>query len=60
MAERVREAWPAARRESGLDRRTLAAIDAHMATVPVLTGRKAVAPGRARTAVNDEVQPEIA
>jgi serine/threonine-protein kinase HipA len=60
MAERVREAWPAAKRDSDLDRRTLAAIDAHMATVPILTGRKTVVSRRARPAANDEAQPEIA
>jgi serine/threonine-protein kinase HipA len=60
MAERVRETWPAVKRDSGLDGRTLAAIDAHMATIPLLTGRKTVA---ARTAPPDltaaEEQPEI-
>jgi serine/threonine-protein kinase HipA len=60
MAERVRDAWPAAKRDSGLDRRTLDAIDAHMATVPLLTGRKAVAAGGARPAADDDVQAEIA
>ncbi|HEX3464795.1 MAG TPA: HipA domain-containing protein [Candidatus Elarobacter sp.] len=43
MADRVRETWPAFKRETELDPRTLRLIDEHMATVPLLTGRRSTA-----------------
>jgi hypothetical protein len=60
MADRVREMWPAFKRETELDARTLRAIDKHMATVPLLTGRKATAlTGPADDAAPLSPQPEI-